>query len=92
MKRFVDILIALTALIILSPIFLLVAYKVRKNLGSPIFFYQERPGQDAKIFKMMKFRSMLHAVDKQGNPLPDDQRITHLAINCAQPVWMRCHS
>jgi lipopolysaccharide/colanic/teichoic acid biosynthesis glycosyltransferase len=76
MKRLVDILIALTALIILSPIFLLVAYKVRKNLGSPIFFYQERPGQDAKIFKMMKFRSMLHAVDKQGNPLPDDQRIT----------------
>ena len=76
MKRLVDVLIALTALIILSPIFFLVAYKVRKNLGSPIFFYQERPGQDAKIFKMMKFRSMLDAVDKHGNPLPDDQRIT----------------
>nr|WP_171527131.1 sugar transferase [Acinetobacter indicus] len=72
----VDVLIALTALIILSPIFFFVAYKVRKNLGSPIFFYQERPGQDAKIFKMMKFRSMLDAVDKHGNPLPDDQRIT----------------
>ncbi|WP_168396852.1 sugar transferase [Acinetobacter indicus] len=76
MKRLVDVLIALTALIILSPIFFFVAYKVRKNLGSPIFFYQERPGQDAKIFKMMKFRSMLDAVDKHGNPLPDDQRIT----------------
>ena len=76
MKRLVDILIALTALIILSPIFLLVAYKVRKNLGSPIFFYQERPGKNAKIFKMMKFRSMLDAFDKRGNPLPDDQRIT----------------
>lgn len=76
MKRLVDILIAAFALIILSPIFILVAYKVRKNLGSPIFFYQERPGQDAKIFKMMKFRSMLHAMDKNGNPLPDDQRIT----------------
>lgn len=76
MKRLVDILIALTALIILSPIFLLVAYKVRKNLGAPIFFYQERPGKDAKIFKMIKFRSMLDAVDKHGNPLPDDQRIT----------------
>ena len=76
MKRLVDILIAAFALIILSPIFILVAYKVRKNLGSPIFFYQERPGQDAKIFKMMKFRSMLDAVDKHGNPLPDDQRIT----------------
>ena len=44
MKRLFDILIALTALIILSPIFIVVAYKVRKNLGSPIFFYQERPG------------------------------------------------
>ena len=76
MKRTIDILIAGIALICLSPIFIWVAYKVRKNLGSPIFFYQERPGQDAKIFKMMKFRSMLHAMDKNGNPLPDDQRIT----------------
>lgn len=76
MKRLVDILIAATALIILSPIFVWVAYKVRKNLGSPIFFYQERPGQDAKIFNMIKFRSMLNATDKDGHPLPDDKRIT----------------
>lgn len=76
MKRLVDILIAVSALMILSPIFILVAYKVRKNLGSPIFFYQERPGKDAKIFKMIKFRSMLDAIDRNGNPLPDDQRIT----------------
>lgn len=76
MKRLVDILIALTALIILSPIFILVAYKVRKNLGSPIFFYQERPGKNGKLFKMMKFRSMKDAVDSNGEPLPDEQRIT----------------
>lgn len=76
MKRLVDILIAAIALIILSPIFVWVAYKVRKNLGSPIFFYQERPGQDAKIFNMIKFRSMLNATDKDGKPLPDDKRIT----------------
>ncbi|MCL6247806.1 sugar transferase [Acinetobacter sp. ANC 4945] len=76
MKRLVDILIAAFALIILSPVFVLVAYKVRKNLGSPIFFYQDRPGKNAKIFKMIKFRSMLDAIDKNGNPLPDDQRIT----------------
>lgn len=76
MKRLVDILIALIALLILSPIFILVAFKVRKNLGSPIFFYQERPGKDSKIFKMMKFRSMLNALDQNGNPLPDDLRIT----------------
>ena len=76
MKRLIDIIISLTALILLSPIFLLVANKVRKNLGSPIFFYQERPGKDGKLFKMIKFRSMKDAVDKDGHPLPDDQRIT----------------
>ena len=76
MKRLVDILISLIALIILSPIFLLVAYKVRKNLGSPIFFLQERPGQNGKLFKMIKFRSMKDANDKHGNPLLDEKRIT----------------
>ncbi|MFY5697892.1 sugar transferase, partial [Acinetobacter baumannii] len=76
MKRIVDIVISLTALIILSPIFIWVAYKVRKNLGSPVFFYQERPGKDGKLFKMIKFRSMKDAFDAQGNPLPDEERIT----------------
>jgi len=76
MKRLIDIFIALVALIILSPIFLVVCYKVKKHLGSPIFFYQQRPGKYAKIFKMIKFRSMLDAVDKNGNPLPDALRIT----------------
>ncbi|MDO6469996.1 sugar transferase, partial [Neptunomonas phycophila] len=72
----VDIIIASIALLLLSPIFLIVAYKVRKNLGSPIFFYQERPGKDCKQFRMIKFRSMKNAFDKDGQPLPDDQRIT----------------
>lgn len=76
MKRLIDILFSLIALILLSPIFLLVALKVRKNLGSPIFFYQDRPGKNAKLFKMIKFRSMKDALDKKGNLLPDDQRIT----------------
>ena len=76
MKRLVDIVIATIALILFSPIFLLVAYKVRKNLGSPVLFYQERPGKDGELFKMIKFRSMKDAVDKDGNLLPDDQRIT----------------
>ncbi|RZG66726.1 sugar transferase [Acinetobacter junii] len=75
-KRIVDLIIALIALIMLSPIFCLVAFKVRKNLGSPIFYLQERPGKDSKLFKMIKFRSMKDAFDKEGNPLPDDQRIT----------------
>ncbi|WP_180113202.1 sugar transferase [Acinetobacter sp. YH12073] len=76
MKRLTDIVIAIIALILLSPIFILVAIKVRKNLGSPIFYLQERPGKDSKLFKMIKFRSMKDAFDKEGNPLPDDQRIT----------------
>ena len=76
MKRLVDIVIATTALILLLPIFIWVTYKVKKNLGSPILFLQERPGKDGKLFKMIKFRSMKDAFDKQGNPLPDDQRIT----------------
>ena len=76
MKRLVDIVVASVALLLLSPVFLLVAYKVRKNLGSPIFFYQERPGKDGKLFKMIKFRSMKDATDSEGNALPDEQRIT----------------
>lgn len=76
MKRLVDIFIATIALLLLSPIFLIVAYKVRKNLGSPIFFLQERPGKDGKIFKMIKFRSMKDAYDQNGILLPDEKRIT----------------
>ena len=76
MKRLVDIVVASIAILLLSPIFVLVAYKVRKNLGAPIFFYQERPGKDGKLFKMIKFRSMKDATDSEGNALPDEQRIT----------------
>lgn len=76
LKRLVDIIIASIAFTILLPVFLYVAFKVKKNLGSPIFFYQERPGKDGKLFKMMKFRSMKDAIDPQGNPLPDELRIT----------------
>ncbi|EOR03456.1 sugar transferase [Acinetobacter sp. ANC 3926] len=76
MKRLVDIVVASVAILLLSPIFIFVAYKVRKNLGAPIFFYQERPGKDGKLFKMIKFRSMKDATDSEGNALPDEQRIT----------------
>ncbi|OTG90613.1 sugar transferase [Acinetobacter sp. ANC 3832] len=76
MKRLVDIIIASIALFLLSPIFIFVAYKVRKNLGSPVFFYQERPGKNGKLFKMMKFRSMRNAFDENGIALPDEKRIT----------------
>ncbi|ENU44485.1 sugar transferase [Acinetobacter seifertii] len=76
LKRLLDIFISLFALLILMPVFLIVVYKVRKNLGSPVFFLQERPGKDGKLFKMIKFRSMRDGVDQDGNILPDEERIT----------------
>ena len=75
-KLVVDIVIAFMALLILFPVFIIIAYKVRKNLGSPIFFYQERPGKNGKLFRMIKFRSMRNALDQEGNSLPDKFRIT----------------
>ena len=75
-KRFLDIIIASIALILLSPLYAFVAYKVKKNLGSPVLFRQVRPGLHGKPFEMIKFRSMKDAVDSQGNPLPDSERLT----------------
>lgn len=76
MKRVVDIIITIFAMILLSPLFLIVSYKVYKHLGSPIFFYQERPGKNGKLFKMIKFRSMRDSFDQNGNLLPDEERLT----------------
>lgn len=76
LKRVCDVVIASTALLLLSPLYAYVAYKVRKNLGSPVLFRQVRPGLDGKPFEMIKFRSMKDAVDVQGNPLPDIERLT----------------
>lgn len=75
-KRLFDIVASASGLIILSPVFLILVYLIRKNLGSPVFFIQERPGKDGKPFKMIKFRSMRDAIDKDGNPLPDRERLT----------------
>lgn len=75
-KRLFDIIASVSGLIFLSPVFLILIYLIRKNLGEPVFFTQERPGKDGKPFKMIKFRSMRDAVDKDGNPLPDSERLT----------------
>ncbi len=75
-KRALDILFALLALVILSPLLLVVALLVKLKLGSPIIFSQERPGKDNKIFKIYKFRTMTNQTDAQGNLLPDEQRLT----------------
>lgn len=76
LKRLLDIIIASIALILLSPLYAFVAYKVKKNLGSPVLFRQVRPGLHGKPFEMIKFRTMKDAVDEQGNPLPDCERLT----------------
>ena len=76
LKRLLDIIIASIALILLSPLYAFVAYKVKKNLGSPVLFRQVRPGLHGKPFEMIKFRTMRDALDAQGNSLPDSERLT----------------
>ena len=75
-KRILDILLSGCALVVLSPVLLIVAVLVRTKLGSPVIFCQERPGKDEKIFKMYKFRSMTDARDENGELLPDEVRLT----------------
>lgn len=75
-KRGLDILISAVALVVLSPVFLIVAILVRCKLGSPVIFHQERPGYHEKIFRLYKFRSMTDEKDEQGNLLPDSVRLT----------------
>lgn len=76
LKRLLDIFIALLALILLSPILLIVAYLVRTRLGSPILFRQIRPGLYGKPFEMVKFRTMTDERDSEGNLLPNEIRLT----------------
>ena len=75
-KRLFDVFVSVGVLLILLPVLLVVAILVRIKLGSPILFTQARPGLNGKVFNMMKFRTMLDATDKQGDQLPDDQRMT----------------
>ncbi len=75
-KRMIDIACALVAIIVFSWLYIIIAVLVRIKLGSPVLFTQPRPGKDEKIFKMYKFRSMTDSCDEDGNPLPDDVRLT----------------
>lgn len=78
MKRLFDTVLSAVALLLLSPVVFVVALLVRWKLGSPVLFRQVRPGLHGKPFEMIKFRTMRAAVNKQGNPLPDEQRMTRL--------------
>ena len=71
-----DIIISFTALVILSPVLLIVAVLVRIKLGSPVIFHQNRPGYHEKVFKLCKFRSMTDARDENGNMQPDEVRLS----------------
>ena len=76
-KRFFDFCISLVALIIISPILLVITVWLHfANKGAGVFFFQERPGKDAKIFKVIKFKTMTDERDAEGNLLPDEQRLT----------------
>lgn len=76
LKRCVDVLASSCGLILLGPVLAIVAFLVSCKLGSPVFFRQVRPGKDGKPFEMMKFRTMLDAVDTTGQALPDEMRMT----------------
>lgn len=75
-KRFIDIICALGAIIVFSWLYIIVAVLVRIKLGSPVIFKQARPGKDEKIFNLYKFRTMTDEKDENGNLLPDDVRLT----------------
>ncbi len=77
-KRVIDILGAGIGLLLLSPVFLVVALLVLRQMGRPVFFRQTRPGLHGKPFEMIKFRTMRDAMDAEGNPLPDAERLTRL--------------
>lgn len=75
-KRAIDILGSSLGGLLISPILIIIAILIRTKLGSPIFFTQDRVGKDGKVFKIVKFRTMLEAYDKFGEPLSDKERVT----------------
>ncbi|TQV61586.1 MAG: sugar transferase [Halothiobacillaceae bacterium] len=74
-KRLFDVVASVTALVVFSPLLFFIAWQVRRKMGSPVLFRQVRPGLHGKPFEMIKFRTMRDAVDAQGNPLPDAERL-----------------
>lgn len=75
-KRLLDIIIAAAALVLLSPVLLLLAWQIQRKLGTPVLFRQVRPGRGGIPFVMYKFRTMRDAADENGRPLPDAERLT----------------
>jgi lipopolysaccharide/colanic/teichoic acid biosynthesis glycosyltransferase len=83
LKRVFDIFAAFSALLLLSPVLLIISLLILFIMGSPIIFAQSRPGKNGKIFKIIKFRTMLNDSDEHGNLLPDEDRLTKFG------TWLR---
>tara|TARA_R110002124_G_scaffold91090_3_gene232023 strand:+ start:3564 stop:4160 length:597 start_codon:yes stop_codon:yes gene_type:complete len=75
-KRMLDMIGAVVGLMALSPVLAVVAIMIRSQMGAPVLFHQVRPGRHSKPFRMVKFRTMRHAIDANGDPLPDSERLT----------------
>lgn len=75
-KRPLDFICGMAAIIVFSPLYIIIAVLVRIKLGTPVLFTQERPGKDEKIFKLYKFRTMTDATDEDGILLSDEERLT----------------
>jgi lipopolysaccharide/colanic/teichoic acid biosynthesis glycosyltransferase len=85
-KRLMDFILSILAIVILSPLFLILAILIRYKLGSPVIFKQKRPGLNEEIFEMYKFRTMTDSRDANGELLPDNERLTKLGR------WLRSNS
>ena len=75
-KRLFDLFVAATALLLLAPLLLVLAWLVRRRIGAPVLFRQLRPGLHSRPFELLKLRSMREALDERGRPLPDAERLT----------------
>jgi len=76
LKRIFDVVASSAALFLLSPVIAIVAWQIRRKMGSPVLFRQVRPGLNGRPFEMVKFRTMKDAFDDAGRPLPDSERLT----------------
>lgn len=85
-KRLFDVITSLIALVFFSPLILIISFLIVKDLGLPLFFTHSRPGKDGKVFKLVKFRTMLNSKDEFGQYLPDEKRLTKFG------VWLRSTS
>lgn len=87
-KRFFDLIIVFTALLIIWPILLVITIWLHfANKGAGAFFFQERPGKDERIFKVIKFKSMTDERDAAGNLLPNEKRITKVGALCEKDFY-----